>query len=511
MAVLAVTARIRLYVGAGSAAASQLAFVPMLGLVPLGLVPLMTLVALILATIPDVLARREHPERLLTAAGDAGYAFAPAVVLSVTGADFLGGDWAMLIAAFAAQCALDLVLSSGREWIGRGIRPALQLRVMGTVYGVDALLMPMGVAVALEAAAGPAAVLAILPFAMLLAALARDRNRRLDEALNRVADVEHEAERVTVAMGRTARSLGYSLDRRTTLEVALGTAVDAVAAAAGRTRLAGTQEALSFDAVPYQPGAADADALLAAERSALAGARTGPIDVDGWCAIASPLPRREAGALPIGSLAVCRREAPFSPGERQLLAYLARQAAMSLEAIELHERLERQVSTDELTGLANHRRFQEILRASVASASLAGHALSLLLIDLDNFRAVNAVHGYQGGDRILRAVADVVRRHSRGRGEAARYGGQVLALILAGADQLEAWAVADELRTAVGATVIPLGDPPARVTVSIGVAALSARVASVEALIYGAETALDEAKLAGRDRAIGFRGPYTRA
>jgi hypothetical protein len=318
-------ARTRLYVGGGSALATQLAFVPMLFLLPAGWVPLAAAAGLTLAVLPEVVTRRAGPERLATAVGDAGYALAPALVLAAAGAPDAPA-WGVVLAAMGAQCAFDAALSTAREWLGRGIRPSVQLGVMATVYGVDLLLLPIGFGLARH----PSDLLAALPLTALLGAVARDRNRRLGA-------LERERDRVREAIRRTGRSLGYSLDRQTVLEVAVGTAVDAVGGAAGRARLAGSGQAMTFEAVPHEPGGAESAALLAAERAALAG-HTGVAEAcDGWWAIARPL---TSGRRTIGAVAACRASGPFRDDETELFAYLVAQAAASLETIELNELLQ---------------------------------------------------------------------------------------------------------------------------------------------------------------------------
>jgi len=94
---------------------------------------------------------------------------------------------------------------------------------------------------------------------------------------------------------------------------------------------------------------------------------------------------------------VARRERPFSQDERELFAYLAGQAAVSIENVDLHELVQRQAVTDELTGLSN---------------------------DIDHFKAVSDTYGHQQGDLVLREVAHVLRDSSREIDEPARYGGE---------------------------------------------------------------------------------------
>jgi diguanylate cyclase (GGDEF)-like protein len=503
----AAAARVRLHVGAGSAVPTQLAFIPMLFVLPVGLVPIVVATALAVTTLWEVVFARWHVERLMTAVGDSAYVFAPVLIVALAGAPSSAGDHLWLVAgAVAGQCALDVALSTVREWIGRGIRPAVQLDVMRTVYGVDALLLPIAVVLADEAGRRPLILLALLPLSLLLAALARVRQRRLDDALQRLADVERERERVKIAIDRVGRSLGGSLDRDAMLDVALGTAVDAVGAEAGRARLTGSFHARTFEAVPHRPGATEAEVLLAVERAALAGKAT-VAGEGGWWAMGRPLGSRRVGAAgTIGALAVCRAERRFSRDEEELFSYLAAQTAASIDAIALHAHLEGRISTDELTGLANHRRFQEILQAEVERATNCGVSLSLVLFDLDGFRRINALHGHEAGDEVLRAVAGVLSDHCHITDEPARYGGEQLAVALAGRDIEAARALAEDVRADIAALRLQIGEATVRVRASAGIAELSGRVRSREALVLAAEAALEEAKHAGRDRTVGFSG-----
>jgi diguanylate cyclase (GGDEF)-like protein len=331
--------------------------------------------------------------------------------------------------------------------------------------------------------------------------------RRLREVLERTGQLERERVRVHVAIQRVARSLDDRLDHSTTLDVALGTMVDAVAAAAGRARLVGSYQARTFEAVPQQPGAGDAEALLAAERAALAG-RGARECHDGWWALGSPLlATREPQPDPIGAVSVCRRM-PFSREERELFAYLAVQTAASLEAVMLHERLIEHGLQDTLTGLASHRRFHEVLERQVEEALGARRPLSVLLLDLDDFRGVNAAFGHAAGDQVLGAVGQVVRDHCPPTGEAGRYGGQQIAVALPGRDVDGAWTVAEHIRADIAALDLEFGEGDVEITASAGIVELSARVASSEGLMFAADAALEEAKRAGKNRTVGFRGPY---
>jgi diguanylate cyclase (GGDEF)-like protein len=488
----AVASRVPLYAGAGCALPTQLAFVPMLFVLPLPAVPLAVAAGCCLGAAADVLARRHHADRLLTATADAGYALAPVAVLAAAGEP--DGASLVVAGAFAAQCALDALLSVAREWLGRRIRPAVQLSVMGTVYGVDALLLPVGLVVAAEAVAHPHALVAVVPLIGLLAAVARDRNRHLGAALDRLQEVQRERGRARAAFDRVGGALESRLDRRGMLEVALATAIDAVGADAGRARVETPGGRCSVTL-----GADEGDALLdSVEAAAIEAAAPVEVWEDGWSATALPLRGGDGGVA--GALSLTIRGRRFGSDAGELLAYLAVQTAASLESIELNERLLRQATTDELTGLSNHRRFQEVLEREVRRAQRTGLPLSIALLDVDDFKGFNDQHGHQCGDQVLRAVGAVLRDRSRATDEPARYGGEEMAVILPGTDATGAAIVAEGLRRAIAALALPVADSVLSVTASFGVAQLGTDLPDREALIAGADAALYEAKRAGKNR-----------
>ena len=168
-----------------------------------------------------------------------------------------------------------------------------------------------------------------------------------------------------------------------------------------------------------------------------------------------------------------------------------------------NEALERQATTDGLTGIANHRVFQERLAQEWARAGRERAALSLLMVDIDAFKAFNDALGHQAGDACLRRVAEVVAAHAaRASDVAARYGGEEFALVLAGTNEEGARAVAERLRATVERLAVAHPASPAApfVTVSVGVAtARPAEGGSAAALVSAADRGLYEAKRAGRN------------
>ena len=159
--------------------------------------------------------------------------------------------------------------------------------------------------------------------------------------------------------------------------------------------------------------------------------------------------------------------------------------------------------TDALTNIANRRHLEEILEVEWRRARRVKTPISLLMIDIDHFKVYNDTFGHRAGDACLTRVAAVLDQSAQRAGDlVARYGGDEFAAILAGTDITGATEVAERLRAAVEGLAIELGgDEGSRlVTVSIGIAAaVPGDVASPEMLLSAADTALYDAKGAGRN------------
>jgi diguanylate cyclase (GGDEF)-like protein len=132
-----------------------------------------------------------------------------------------------------------------------------------------------------------------------------------------------------------------------------------------------------------------------------------------------------------------------------------------------------------------------------------------VLVDLDDFKAVNDTYGHQQGDLVLQRVAEILRSISRVSDEPARYGGEELAVVLPGTDLDGAYTVAEAIRAAVERLEVELpGGGALRVTVSIGVSATAGGVTDPASLIDAADVALYEAKRLGKNRTA--RGGWVR-
>jgi diguanylate cyclase (GGDEF)-like protein len=190
----------------------------------------------------------------------------------------------------------------------------------------------------------------------------------------------------------------------------------------------------------------------------------------------------------------------FDGRTRTLAKSLAAQAAIALENARLHNIVQRQAITDELTELANRRHFTETLDTELRRAERFGEPLGLVFADLDDFKRINDRHGHQVGDRVLRAFADCLRQRVRVIDMAARLGGEEFAVLLVETDLAGATALAESLRETVSALEVPVGDSECvTLTASFGVAAYP-EARTPEDLLAAADAGLYRAKREGKNR-----------
>lgn len=336
------------------------------------------------------------------------------------------------------------------------------------------------------------------------ASLGREFNKMSGELEQRLAELDREQSRLRESIQRIGATFAAKLDRFALLEIGTQTVVDAVGADCGRATMqtsAGGGELLECARVGEVDGAEQA--IAAAETEARATGIPAAAARNGISALAAPIPRAaDEPGEPQGIVAVARSGSAFSSEELELAGSLARQTGLSLENVELHDEVKRQAVTDELTGLFNHGRFQQVIAAETAAAQRFGQPLGLLMLDVDDFKRVNDTYGHPQGDLVLRHIAQVLRDASREIDEPARYGGEEMIVALPQTDLDGAEVIAERVRTAVEALELPRldGGGILRVTVSCGVAASAA--ASKEALIAAADDALYRAKRAGKNRTV---------
>ncbi len=207
----------------------------------------------------------------------------------------------------------------------------------------------------------------------------------------------------------------------------------------------------------------------------------------------------------IGILRISRLGANrYGQADLQLTELVAQQAAVAVQnsrlydqTKELYERTRWLSMTDPMTGLFNQRYLAERLPQEVERAEKTGQPLSLLMLDSDTLKSINDRYGHDTGDRMIRAIAEVLKSHTRIGDAAIRYAGDEFMLILpdTGADQ--AAMVAERVRRAVWEVDLGIDIP---VSASIGVCALSEPGQTAQDLIKGADLALYASKDAGKNR-----------
>lgn len=175
---------------------------------------------------------------------------------------------------------------------------------------------------------------------------------------------------------------------------------------------------------------------------------------------------------------------------------------LALETV--NQRLKRLVAVDALTGIANRRHFDRALDRELRRARREGQPLSLVFLDLDEFKRFNDTYGHARGDDVLRQVAQTLDQTFRRGGDlVARYGGEEFAVVLPGVDARRAGLYAERLRRRIWTLAIPYAVSPIsdRVTISGGVATIAPpQVVTPDDLLYAADKALYRAKCLGRNR-----------
>lgn len=184
VAAYALAATVEFEVGAGAAVPTQLILVPMLFVLPLGLVPACVAAGLVLGDTPRYVARHAHPERAIQLVMSAWYSAGPVVVLAAFGAGPPRlSHWPVYVLALMCQFAVDFVVSTCRAWYAFGTPPASQVGQMGSVWAVDAALAPIGLFVAIVGTRYQFAYLACVPLILLMALFGRERRIRVDNVL----------------------------------------------------------------------------------------------------------------------------------------------------------------------------------------------------------------------------------------------------------------------------------------------------------------------------------------
>ncbi|MFH0876754.1 MAG: sensor domain-containing diguanylate cyclase, partial [Candidatus Omnitrophota bacterium] len=188
----------------------------------------------------------------------------------------------------------------------------------------------------------------------------------------------------------------------------------------------------------------------------------------------------------------------------RLLTMFANQAAMAIENSQHYERTLARARKDSLTDLWNHGFFQYTLEERLRQAKNQVSYLSLILLDIDNFKNYNDCWGHQKGDEILVKISRLIIDSSRKIDFVCRYGGEEFAVILPDASRKDALQIAERIRTSIAEHdfVQTADHPPQKITVSIGLASFHEDGNNKAELLKAADLALYEAKHEGKNRVV---------
>ncbi len=189
----------------------------------------------------------------------------------------------------------------------------------------------------------------------------------------------------------------------------------------------------------------------------------------------------------------------------ELLARVKTQIKRKRHSDFLRHRLAESVElsvTDALTGLHNRRYMEGHLRTLVSEAIRTGRGLSMLVADIDHFKAVNDTYGHDAGDAVLKEFAARLKRNTRGVDLACRLGGEEFVIIMPDTDLDRAYQVGERLRACIAADDFSIGDQSVRVTASVGIGTLENPQDTPETMFKRADNALYTAKRRGRNRVV---------
>ncbi len=209
-------------------------------------------------------------------------------------------------------------------------------------------------------------------------------------------------------------------------------------------------------------------------------------------------PIKTQGRL-VGILALGKKRSGsiYSHEDLELAMNMASQAGAIINNAQLYSRAMVMANTDGLTELYNHRQFHERVDQEIARGSRFGTTFSLIMLDVDLFKAYNDIHGHLAGDEILRRIALAIRTSIRSLDTAFRYGGEEFAIILPEAQLADAYKVAERIRKTIASKTSSRATP---ITTSLGIASWPVDGVTKTEIITRADAALYRAKQTGRNR-----------
>ena len=214
---------------------------------------------------------------------------------------------------------------------------------------------------------------------------------------------------------------------------------------------------------------------------------------------------------PIGALLVADpRPRKLNHEVRDMLHVIADHAAIAIANGQMYQQMEELATTDGLTGLVNHRHFQELFDVGLKSAARYQRNYALILCDLDHFKSVNDTYGHPVGDAVLKRISSVLKRSARGTDIVARYGGEEFAILMDETDATGATTIAERIRNLVKQELFHSEIGSFRCSMSLGISVFPLHSSIKTELLVAADEGLYEAKRAGRDRVVLAKFPTTR-
>jgi len=192
---------------------------------------------------------------------------------------------------------------------------------------------------------------------------------------------------------------------------------------------------------------------------------------------------------------------PISKDDIRMLIMLANQAGLAIENSQLYEKTVMRSHTDSLTDLWNHGYFQYLLQTELDKAKITRIPLSLIMLDIDDFKIYNDRLGHQAGDRILKDLASLLKNQSRKMDHVCRYGGEEFTIILPQTDKKEAFLIAERLRSDIEKQIFIHEEilPQKKLTVSLGLSSFPEDGSIPSELLAYSDKSLYQAKSKGKN------------
>lgn len=204
-------------------------------------------------------------------------------------------------------------------------------------------------------------------------------------------------------------------------------------------------------------------------------------------------------------------DGPFTDDDLPLLQAVADFSAIAIDNARVYEKVSKLIITDDLTGLYNAKHFHELLEYEIDRARRYSSQVSLLFFDLDHFKSVNDTHGHLVGSRMIAEVGRVIRRSIRSSDRAARYGGDEYVVVLPNTSKSGAIIVANNMLERLHKyPFVTDSGKPVSITASFGVATYPDDADDKSSLIRAADSAMYDAKDAGRNEVRGFSANITK-